>query len=319
MNLPISLYYLVKPVIPRPVRMALRRTRATALRRSVRHRWPIDEASAAVPAGWSGWPAGKRFAFVLTHDVEGVKGLKACNALARLEETLGFRSSFNFVPEGEYAVPCALRADLAARGFEVGVHDLHHDGSLYRSIRSFGSQAVRINHYLKDWGAVGFRAGFMFHNLDWLRKLDVLYDASTFDADPFEPQPDGVNTIFPFWVARADQTGYVELPYTLAQDSTLFLVLCETTIDVWTRKLDWVASRGGMALVNVHPDYMRFDGRGTRATYPAKLYADLLQYVKDRYEREAWMALPRDVARYVAEQPRCTSRVVRSLETVTSP
>ena len=36
--------------------------------------------------------------------------------------------------------------------------------------------------------------------------LNIAYDASTFDTDPFEPQPDGVNTIFPFWVPRRSES-----------------------------------------------------------------------------------------------------------------
>lgn len=49
-------------------------------------------------------------------------------------------------------------------------------------------------------GAVGFRSGFMLRQLDWLHDLNVLYDTSTFDTDPFEPQPEGSRTIFPFHV-----------------------------------------------------------------------------------------------------------------------
>ena len=52
--------------------------------------------------------------------------------------------------------------------------------------------------------------------------------------------------------------GYVELPYTLPQDSTMFLVLQEKSTDIWKQKLDWLVQRGGMALVNVHPDYVGF-------------------------------------------------------------
>ena len=151
----------------------------------------------------------------------------------------------------------------------------------------------------------------MLHNLDWLGRLQILYDASTFDTDPFEPQPDGMKTIFPFWVRRPSTQsgsdsapGYVELPYTLPQDSTLFLVLGESTIDIWKNKLDWISSRGGMALVNVHPDYVSFDrpARGAeraRAQFGAGLYEQFLTYAKGRYGREAWFALPHEVAAYV--------------------
>ena len=87
-------------------------------------------------------------------------------------------------------MPAELRGELQRNGFEVGVHDLKHDGKLYRTKRQFDQRASRINKYLREWGAVGFRSAYMMHQLDWLHELDVLYDASTFDTDPFEPQPD---------------------------------------------------------------------------------------------------------------------------------
>jgi len=296
-----NIYYLVKPAIPWSVRLALRRFLARGLRRRFRGSWPINEAAGRPPEGWQGWPDGKEFAFVLTHDIEGKRGLERCRGLAEMEMGLDFRSSFNFVPEGEYAAPEPLRAFLSEHGFEVGVHDVHHDGKLYRSWKTFKNAAPKINHYLKSWGAVGFRSGFMLHNLRWLQDLDILYDASTFDTDPFEPQPTGMNTIFPFWVPGNDCTGYVELPTTLPQDSTLFILLQETTIDVWKGKLDWVAAHGGLALVNVHPDYMNFDRRRSSSEYGADLYKGFLEYVAHRYGKKCWFALPRDVAKYVCQ------------------
>ena len=114
-----------------------------------------------------------------------------------LELDLGFRSSFNFIPEGSYRVTAELREELTANGFEVGIHDLKHDGHLFASHREFKRRAVRINDYAREWGASGFRSGFMLRNLDWLHDLDVQYDASTFDTDPFEPQPDGASHHLP--------------------------------------------------------------------------------------------------------------------------
>jgi hypothetical protein len=130
----------------------------------------------------------------------------------------------------------------------------------------------------------------------------VLYDASTFDTDPFEPQPDGVGTIFPFWVPGRNGGGFVELPYTLVQDFNLFIVLREETIDIWKQKLDWIASCGGMALLIVHPDYVNLSsGKPAAHEFPEARYREFLQYVKNNYAGQYWQALPRELAAYVAK------------------
>lgn len=296
-------YYTLKPYLPRRVRMAFRQLSARRTRVKFQATWPIDPEAAKPPANWTGWPEGKKFAFLLTHDVEGPDGLEKCRKLAELDMANGFRAAFNFIPEGPYTVPPSLRSWLKDHRFEVGVHDLHHDGKLYNSREGFRRKAERINRYLRDWGATGFRSGFMLRNLEWLHDLDISYDSSTFDTDPFEPQSEGARTIFPFWIpmppgTKSGKPGYVELPYTLPQDSTLFLVLGETTPEVWMRKLDWIARHGGMVLLNTHPDYMRFPGeRSTAGTYDVRLYEQFLQYVRSRYDGTFWQPVAGEVAR----------------------
>jgi hypothetical protein len=81
------------------------------------------------------------------------------------------------------------------------------------------------------------------------------------------------------------------------------VVLQEKSIDVWKRKLDWIAARGGMALLIVHPDYVHFGGSSTSAhEFPSTLYAEFLDYVRTRYAGEYWQALPCEVAAMVAQQ-----------------
>lgn len=315
----IDIYYRLKPLIPQPIRMSLRRCLALRKRSQIRRVWPILAGSEAPPPNWPDWPERKKFALVLTHDVEGPIGLEKCHKLMQLEQSLGFRSAFNFVPEGGYTVKRELLDDLRRRGFEIGVHDLRHDGRLYLSRKTFAQNAVRINGYLSDWGAVGFRSAFMFHKLDWLHDLNIAYDSSTFDTDPFEPQPQGRKTIFPFWVPSpaesngylngkiagtkfAASSGYVELPYTLPQDSTLFLLLRERHPDIWIEKLDWIAKHGGMAMVNVHPDYLRFENEPPSArNYEVEFYVRFLKYVRERYKDLFWQPLPREMAEYVSQ------------------
>jgi len=315
-------YYRIKPAIPRPLRLSIRRWLALRKRSRVQDIWPIAPGSQQPPPNWPGWPGGKKFALVLTHDVESQWGVDKCRQLMRLEKGLGFQSSFNFIPMGGYETSEQLRNELTRNGFEVGVHDLRHDGKLYHTRGEFSKNAALINEFLRDWGAVGFRSGFMLHNLNWLHDLNIEYDASTFDTDPFEPQPDHRNTIFPFWMtAPADSKnargGYVELPYTLAQDSTLYLLFREKTPEVWMRKLDWVAQHGGMALVNTHPDYMDFQNEWSLGEYPVKLYQEFLEYVRAKYDGQFWHASPREVASF-ARAHVCNVKPVKSVPATNS-
>jgi hypothetical protein len=293
-----TFYYNIKKYIPRNMQLFLRRQIVWGQRHYHRKVWPINEAAKTRPACWPGWPEQKKFALALTHDVDTAKGVANCQKLMALELLMGFRSSFNFVPERDYTVPPALRHELTANGFEVGVHGLHHDGMYYRSREIFRDRAARINRYIEEWQAAGFRTPSMQHNLDWIHDLNIEYDASTFDTDPFEPQSDGVGTIFPFWVANGSTgSGYVELPYTLPQDFTLFVLMGRKNVAIWREKLDWIAVNRGMVLLNVHPDYMNFStGKSGPEEYPAHYYQQFLEYIKERYAGEYWHALPRDIA-----------------------
>lgn len=202
-----NVYYTLKPFIPRWVQIQVRRRVALRQRTRYSNVWPIDARAAKPPDGWRGWPDGKKFALVLMHDVDTEKGHEKCLQLMQLDEKMGFRSSFNFVPE-RYNVSSEVRRILVEKGFEVGVHGLKHDGKLFSSRNTFQEQAVRINHYLRDWKSVGFVSPSMHRNLDWIHDLNVEYDSSTFDTDPFQPHPDGISAIFPFWVPR--NSGVVE-------------------------------------------------------------------------------------------------------------
>ena len=295
----LRVYYKIKPLIPRSIQISVRRIVAARKRASHKSAWPINPVAAGKPEGWLGWPEGKKFALVLNHDVDSLGGLFKVVELMEVEKRLGFRSSFNFVPE-DYPTPTAILRRLADSGFEVGVHGLRHDGKLFDTPAGFVRQAIRINHYLKEWGATGFTSPSMLRNLALMAELDIEHGCSTFDTDPFEPQSDGVATIFPFSVANADGTrSYVELPYTLPQDHGLFVILREKDNRIWEEKLAWIAANGGMALLNSHPDYMKFDaGRCSREEYSVRQYVDFLEHIKVKYAGQYWHALPRELAAF---------------------
>jgi len=290
-------YYHIKPFMSRRLQLLIRGVVARQKRMLYRASWPIDPASGHHPPGFTGWPDGKRFAVVLTHDVDTARGVARCEQLMALERELGFRSSFNFVAH-DYHLPAELRHKLAQEGFEVGLHGLEHNRKLYQSASTFAEQAVEINRYLKEWEIVGFRSPCVYHNFEWLHALNIEYEASAFDTDPFEPQSDALGTIFPVHQRRVPGREYVVLPYTLPQDFTMFILFRERDISIWKQKLRWIAEQGGVALLISHPDYMSFGAPPDFDEYSPGLYRDLLTHIESEYKGEYWHPLPRELASF---------------------
>src|SRR5438445_4470310 len=114
-----KIYYGLKPFVRRSIRLGIRRWFAIRKREKVKDIWPIMPASERAPDNWLGWPDGKQFALVLTHDVESKDGLVKCRDLMRLEQEFGFHSSFNFILEGNYNVLSVIIDALVSIGLDV--------------------------------------------------------------------------------------------------------------------------------------------------------------------------------------------------------
>jgi len=291
----LRLYYRMRPLLPGAARALLRRTVVSRTGGSGLLRWPVEDrfvsfveqVRAVLEESLSSmrvlpwWPSGHSFAVVLTHDVEGPFGLSHLQDVLALERAAGFRSSVSFVG-GTYTVPDSLLQELRGEGFEIAVHGWRHDGQLFSSRRLFNERLPKVNQQLRQWDAVGFKSPMTHRNPVWMQDLDVAWDSSFFDTDPFEPIPGGVMSIWPFVMGR-----FVELPCTLPQDHTLIETLGETSPRVWVEKVDYIADHHGMALVNTHPDYLCRTGR-------LVMYEEFLDGLAHR--SGYWHALPREVA-----------------------
>lgn len=295
-------YYGVRPVMPRAVQIALRRRFARVQARTAFPRWPFEPAlddllrfllgcladAAGEPVPWvQAWPDGRTWALVLTHDVETATGYAALDKLRDVEKALGYRSSWNFVPR-RYDVAAARVRELWADGFEVGVHGLYHDGRDLESLETLERRLPEIREYAQRWHAVGFRSPATHRRWEWMPLLGFDYDSSYPDTDPFEPQAGGCCSFVPFF-----NDELVELPITLPQDHTLFVILRDPDERRWTEKTDLLRERGGMALLNTHPDYMLAPDQVALYERYLKAYAD---------DASLWHALPRDVSAWWRER-----------------
>jgi peptidoglycan/xylan/chitin deacetylase (PgdA/CDA1 family) len=290
-------YYGIKSLIPAAIR---HRINAFAVRsrqpRKFPH-WPCEdvlldywrawlaEALKRIGAsdGWhvAFWPRGLRCCIVLTHDVESPRGFQQIERMADLEEEFGFKSAWN-IPLAQYPVDWRRTEALRRRGFELGAHGLRHDGRLFRSERDFAALKPLLERLAQEHGLRGFRAPSTLRRADLIATMRFEFDSSFSDTDPYEPQPGGSCSVFPFFLS-----GLVELPYTLAQDHTLIHLLGRNPLPLWEMKARWIASLGGMILTLTHPDYCGIEPH-------LSAYRELLK--KLAAIEHAWRALPSEVA-----------------------
>jgi peptidoglycan/xylan/chitin deacetylase (PgdA/CDA1 family) len=303
-------YYQVRGLLPRPVQIWLRRHYARIQLRTPFPRWPVEtalhdffELFTSILADVAGepvpriapWPHEYVWALVLTHDVETSKGLAALDQILDLERGFGLRSAWNFVPR-RYEVDDERIRELAAAGFEVGVHGLHHDGRDLESLARVNERLPGIREAATRWEAVGFRSPATRRKWELMPLLGFDYDSSYPDTDPFEPQDSGCCTWLPFFNQEM-----VELPLTMAQDHTLFVILRHSDEDAWITKAEFLREHRGMAMIDTHPDYL-IDDRIMGA------YRRLLEcYATDQ---TAWKALPREVSAWWRR--RADSRIERA-------
>lgn len=297
----LALFYRVKRLIPRRVQLTLRRALIRWQGLPEFPVWPLDESvlrlvqfyakclllardERELPFRWF-WPADYRAALILTHDVESGDGLRLAVDLADVEEERGFRSSFNIVASW-YPIDFAIVRELAGRGFEIGVHGVKHDRSMFASRESFEAQQPMVRKALTEFGAAGFRSPSTHRVYEWIADLPVSYDCSIPHSDPFEPQPGGCCTVWPFFIGDV-----VELPYTLPQDHTLLTLLRHSSAALWLTELDRIEAMGGLAQLLSHPDRGYLGDSHKRA-----IYVDFLDAARER--TKLWKPLPCEVAEW---------------------
>jgi peptidoglycan/xylan/chitin deacetylase (PgdA/CDA1 family) len=228
------------------------------------------------------WPRGHRAALILTHDVESAAGLRGAIEVAEVEEARGLRSSFNLVADW-YPIDPGVVRELRERGFEIGVHGVRHDRSMFSSRHAFEAQQPALREAARELGAEGFRSPATHRVHEWLGELPVAYDCTVPLSDPYEPQPGGCCSVWPFFIGPV-----VELPWTLPQDHTLFTLL-RRGVEVWLEQAVALERAGGRVQCLTHPDPGYLGDADKRARY-----AEFLDAVAER--PGLWRALPRDVA-----------------------
>jgi hypothetical protein len=297
------LYYFVRPALPFAARNHLKRLHLTGWENLSFPRWPVDcsvdsltaqvlqlsirsSGAQQIPFIWF-WPEGASSCAIMTHDVEMQSGQDFCPSLMAIDDSFGIKASFQIVPEGRYSVSARFLASLRERGFEVVVHDLNHDGHLYKDREQFLRRVAKINAYRKEYRAEGFRAAVLYRKQLWYDALQFSYDMSVPNVAHLDPQHGGCCTVMPFFIGDV-----LELPVTTTQDYMLFHMLNDYSTSLWKRQIELIMEKHGLISFIVHPDYIMKPRERV-------IYEELLAHLADlREKRGVWMTTPGEVNRW---------------------
>jgi len=275
-----DVYYRIRPYLGVSLRKHLQRAALKDWKEIPFPNWPVDRTADRIlekllalsmkahevdkiPFIWF-WPDGSESCAIMTHDVEESAGLSLCDQLMDIDASFNLRSSFQIVPEKRYSIPPGFLDRLRSKGFEVNVHDLNHDGHLFREREEFLRRAQKINGYLKLYRTKGFRAGMLYRNLNWFDSFEFSYDMSVPNVGHLDPQRGGCCTVMPYFVRDI-----LEIPLTTTQDYSLFHILQDYTTQLWERQAQFIIKNHGLVSFNVHPDYIH--EQKSRGVYRALL------------------------------------------------
>ena len=138
---------------------------------------------------------------------------------------------------------------LEVAGCEIGVHGIYHNGRDLESWATWEQRLPEAYEAAERWDAVWFGSAALHRRSDMMRSLGVRLRLVLAGHGSFRAQNGGCCTWLPFFNGEI-----VELPLTLRQDHTLFVILGERDEAAWVDKARLPPfTRGGMAMNGARP------------------------------------------------------------------
>lgn len=237
---------------------------------------------------------GKRYACLMTHDVDTRSGLQKAKSIKKLEENYDVPSAW-YIPSKHYKLDHEIVEELANYG-EIGAHDTCHDGELIRlpeqKLVKRLREAKGSLEKITKCSVEGFRAPLLQHNptiLGGLKEAGYNYDTSIPTWEPKHPRtlrPHGLGTTYPMFF-----DGVTEIPVSVVQDHQLLYALGlepKEAITEWSSIMALIDELGGCCVLLSHPEYKLFD-RSNLA-----IYEELLNVVAS--DGKVWLVTPKQLA-----------------------
>jgi len=262
--------------------------------------WPIETAGALIAEMMRRflgrprptWPRGARYAVAICHDVDTRGGLRSVPAIRQVDESAGLQSGWAVVAACYNGFE-ALLDDLRAAGHEILCHGLRHDFRLpFLDPAEITRRLDRCRPMIERFSVKGFRSPAMLTSPALRRAVGerFSYDSSVPDTavrTPIGPRR-GCATVEPFSIE-----GVLEVPLTVPLEDKLLLMGYDARgiLDLWRRKVAWLKSVGGLAMITTHCQRHL----GARRDILG-IYGELVRRLAE--DGDAWIATPGEVARH---------------------
>ncbi|MBI5247799.1 MAG: DUF2334 domain-containing protein [Elusimicrobia bacterium] len=246
------------------------------------------------------WPQGKKYAFIVTHDVDSAWLYKDDNlaGFMKMEGDMGVPGAWYFV-NNLYEHDYAKIDRLVAGGHEIGLHGDNHDHKIsFLSDAEIEKRLSGCRKLIDRYRITGYRAPHYLRTPRFYEHLKryVRYDTSMHDA--YNPTSkvslmrEGCSSLLPFTLSD-DQESLLELPITIPEDYELYdpEAGASSVIEGQLAQIAEVKRRGGLANLVIHPE-PHFTGR--KPCFEA--FTEVLRSVSK--DPECWIVLPRDLNDY---------------------
>lgn len=204
---------------------------------------------------------GKKYALIVTHDVDTREGLLKAKHLKKLEKKYHVSSAW-YIPSKRYKLDTEIVRELANHD-EVGAHGTSHDGKLiHLPQQKLLERMKECKETLAKVAGVeihGFRTPLLQCSKEIINstiKTGFRYDSSCPTWEPLSPttlKPYGIRTSFPIMI-----NNMVEIPVTFLQDHQLLYLLKkkpEQCTQIWIELKEHIKEIGGLCSLLIHPDY----------------------------------------------------------------
>lgn len=243
------------------------------------------------------WPNGKKYAFVLTHDVDSKWVYQKDNlkTFFDTEEQVGVKGAWFFV--GNLYKHDFEKIDFLFRqGHEIGLHGDNHDHKIaFLSKAHINKRLSMCRSFIDRYEIIGFRSPHYLRTPCFYEILKdyVKYDTSMHDSynsiSASNMTREGCSTVYPFKLSDC----LLEIPITIPEDFELYKREKGPDSIVMTQleQINEVKTRNGIALLVIHPE----PHLSSRKDY-FEAFKEVLRAVS--MDSDCWICRPKDIYNY---------------------